>query len=282
MSQQSPQSPQFLTSSYLETALRNYLKSDDLKVKNFSVAPGNKHGEGFLSLLLRVSIEYESNSKISYIKVILKAPRESSENDLDPDDDKEILFFEEVAGKMKKIFKEIDENLKVIPEVILAEKSRGTVMMEDLKVLNYSTSDRLLGLNENQVKITVKKLAKFHAASLKILSENPKAFKDLNVGVIDRNATYVNYFYELGYKDMINEVSTWENFEELTVKMEKLGETFMEKNFVSFDVNERELNVLNHGDLWTTNLMFKYDGSEVVDVILVRNKSKVDNLLSYF
>jgi hypothetical protein len=125
-------------------------------------------------------------------------------------------------------------------------------------------------LDEKQVKISLEKLARFHAASLKILSENPKAFESFNEGVINRNAHFINYYHEQGFRDAVEEVSTWEGLEDIKRKLENLKGSFLEKSFECFDVVEKDLNVLNHGDLWITNLMFRYEREELKDAVLVR------------
>lgn len=268
-----------MSHDYLQKVLKNFLKVETLRIIEVKVSPCNSLGEGFLSLLQRTVITYEVDLKTFSLSVILKsecsdefALKIIGEEGFDVQG-KEINFFDKIAGKMLEIFKNVDKNSKVIPDVIFVDRINNVLVMEDLRELNFTMADRLVGLDEKHVKISLQKIAKFHAASLKILSENPKAFEGFDIGVISRKVSTVNLGNELGFKAAAKEISTWNGFEEIAGKMENIN--LLENCFKCFDVNESELNVLNHGDIWTTNLMFKYgDGGELVDAILVSENLK--------
>lgn len=255
---------------YFEEILKNHLKSE-IKVKSVEISPCNNAGEGFLSLLLRAVIEYEKNSNISSISLILKSESSDEfalsiigENGFNVQDT-EVKFFNKIGGKMLKIF----GDSKVIPQVIFVDETHKILVLEDLRPLNFTMANRLVGLDENHVLLLIDKIAKFHAASLKILEENPAIFNEFNVGVISRKVDKVNLGNEGLFKAATQEIETWSGFEEIARKMGKL--TVTEGNNKCFDFNENEFNVLTHGDIWTTNAMFRYggEGEELVDAVLV-------------
>ena len=68
----------------------------------------------------------------------------------------------------------------------------------------------------------------------------------------------------------IEEVVTWEGFEYYARKLEQVRKNLIKNALRAFDCDDGDLHVLNHGDLWTNNLMFKYDEAEnPIDAVLL-------------
>lgn len=53
---------------------------------------------------------------------------------------------------------------------IFTEPHRNLVF-QDMKALGYVTADRVIGLDEQHFEVALKKVAKFHAASIQLLRE---------------------------------------------------------------------------------------------------------------
>lgn len=45
------------------------------------------------------------------------------------------------------------------------------MVFQDMKALGYATADRVIGLDEQHLEVALKKVAKFHAASIQLLRE---------------------------------------------------------------------------------------------------------------
>ncbi|XP_070501565.1 uncharacterized protein [Chironomus tepperi] len=257
------------TENYFKEIIQDHLNSA-ISVKNLQISPCNGTGEGFLSSLLRITIEYQdiSSKIIQKISVITKsectnefALEKVGKNGFDVQN-KEIEFFQKIAPQMLKIFG-IDSS-KIFPDIIKIDEINNILIFEDLRELNYKMADRINGMDENHAAMCLKKFAEFHAATLKIQEMNPNAFADYQTGMFSRNADGFNSAMVNLYQSAIDEISTWKGFGKYVQKMENIKGNILDNMNKCFDVNSDELNVLNHGDLWTTNLMFQYDkGSDV-------------------
>ncbi|KAG5673078.1 hypothetical protein PVAND_003153 [Polypedilum vanderplanki] len=235
--------------------------------RDLNIGPCNAHGDGFLSTLHRITIKFQIKS----INIVAKS---DSDNEfklekIGPNgydiQNKEIKFFSQIAPEMEKIF-----GNGIILNVIYVDKVNKILIFKDLKDENFQTTNRIIGLDEKHMKLSLSKLAKFHAASLKMLAKNPQIFDDFDMGMFSRkidgfNKPRLRLFTAAG-----DEVATWEGCEVYAKKMKNLRKYFIENATRCFDVKKNELNVLNHGDMWTTNVMFKYDkNGNVADAVIL-------------
>lgn len=269
--------PSWLCGSYFQEILAKNYKNSSIKVQKIKVEPCGAANDGFLSTLLRVRVDYCMNSTVASESFILKMPTSQElavekvgANGYDVQN-KEMSFFETVAPQMEKILKKIGEDKNVIPKVIAIDRTRDVIVLEDLSEMNFLMADRLTGLNEVQIDLALKKLAKFHAASLVIHRKHPKAFDSFDVGFFSRKVTAFHDGLLSLYELVVEEIETWPGFEKLATKMKIIRNSLIESASRCFDVADDDFCVLNHGDLWTNNLMYvDDDAGSVVDAILVR------------
>lgn len=120
------------------------------------------------------------------------------------------------------------------------------------------------------MKLLITKLAKFHAATAVIQTSDKEIFKSHNIPLIDENVKTFHDMFKNILQDTSDITSYFEGYERIGEKLLQLKDSFVKKGRRIYDVDENAFNVLNHGDLWANNVMYKYDeNDEAIDVLMV-------------
>lgn len=86
-------------------------------------------------------------------------------------------------------------------------------------------------------------------------------------GAMSRASDVFYIFYYLQFDAMIDEISTWPDFNQYTEKLRRLRPNLIERGCQMFDPNPNHFNSLNHGDFWVNNIMIKYKTDGKVDEV---------------
>lgn len=276
--------PAWIDFEYFEGILSRIHKNSSIKVLDVRVEPCSA-GDGFLSTMLRTHVEYALGSELKIKPFVLKfmTDNEFVNNRIGVNGfdihNREMLFFEVIASQIEKCLKTIGEHENIIPEVLAVDRQHEAIVFADLKVKEFEMADRMSGLDVIHIRLALKKLAKFHAASLIIHQKYPKAFESFDTGIFSRRIDSFNVSFVSMYELLVEEVETWAGYENYAIKMKRLESSLIEAALRCFDNDPGDLCVLNHGDMWTNNLMFKYGiNREVADAVLVKLCRSCSNL----
>ncbi|KAH8363318.1 hypothetical protein KR084_008215 [Drosophila pseudotakahashii] len=237
-------------------------------------------GENYLTIVLRIQIEMQlkvsddSTEDISYILKIPLVP-EDQENDFHDMFEAETDMYNYLIPELEDLYA---KNTSISPKFKpLHLKFPGTeiksdyILLEDLRKKGYRNADRSKGLEQFEVEAALKKLAQWHAASAKRVVE----LGDYEQGIRES-------YFTAEHQKMLDEfnINFCMPFLECMQKYNlDPGQLVLISDYTSkltdlnieFGKNDpMELSVLNHGDFWCNNFMFKYkDSSEVEDVCFV-------------
>lgn len=273
--------PDYISKDLFEKSLRNGFKDSSIVINDYEISMGSSAGDNYCSDIYRAKISYtksgESNNTIS---LIIKAmpfveSRSPAMNDLEVFD-KEVRMYTDTLPKISDI---LDGEYVCARFFYAVKEPVQLVVFEDLKVLGFQMADRQAGIDEAHCELVLSKLGRFHAASI-VLSEREKHHMDqFYFGLFKPNGKVADLkkaVFEKGLLSCIEQVKTWPGYDTIAEKMDILSENFIQKITKHCNNSPATIKVLNHGDLWVNNFLFKYEEGKPVDVVFV------DYQLSYF
>uniref|UniRef100_A0A1I8QAQ4 CHK kinase-like domain-containing protein n=1 Tax=Stomoxys calcitrans TaxID=35570 RepID=A0A1I8QAQ4_STOCA len=267
--EESTEKPEWLTSELFHELLKKDFP-DFEKVNKFVVKSAVPAGENFMTLLLRISIEVEMvNGKTTSTSYILKLkPIAEGMRSLITDwqvFDKEKTVYLKYIPTFEDFYKKAGQNVKFGPqplELTQADASEDNIMLEDLSLKGFSNGKRQLGLDMLHAKAVLKKLAQFHAASAHYVRELEEFPSIYDQNLVCTKDLFEEYRQKIG-RMLREHLPLYGDVEHLKEKLEKYVQKQLDPYQLKSSRNPNEFNVLNHGDLWVNNIMFKHneDGS---------------------
>ena len=172
----------------------------------------------------------------------------------------EAAMYSEVIPEFEKIYRDVGLEVKFGPKSYTLDTEENYILLEDLKPKGFINVNRLEGLDMEHTHAVLKKLAQWHAVSAVRV-----ATKGLYPPIIS-----LSYFKEECLpmmKGMFQTVANTQleclkNFSGSELYYEKMLEQKdcqVDRLFKASKVDPNDFNVLNHGDCWSNNVMFKHD-----------------------
>lgn len=289
--------PSWVSQEYFEDIAASEFKNFS-KITKFTVESGAPPGENYASIMLRILIEVELNdgSKEDFSLMMKTTHSKETETGRLIAEmgifEKETEVYTKYIPAFEKMYLEKGKKITFGPKSYKLSKDPGveTVVLEDLRPKKFKNANRLEGLDLDHTKSVLKKLAEYHAVSA-VYRETVGAYpKIFNIAMLDpaKKETYIPLYS--GMMDVIKKafeehVKNGKYFADkivshflkfviniILIKFNQfigIGD-MLDRSFKVCEINEDEFNVLNHGDSWCNNFMFKYnDQGEREETILV-------------
>ncbi|XP_055605523.1 uncharacterized protein LOC129753702 [Uranotaenia lowii] len=194
---------------------------------------------------------------------------------------REISIYRDILPKVHGLLQSIGYSTLISPRCTFTTDDPKTMLVfEDLRQAGYQMVDRRKGLDLEQTRLVLSKLAKLHACSAVIYREDPTTMAAMMEGPISTNPNRQDFlvFYKMCARMIVRLVESWKDpqFDEILLKLRNLPARAIEKGCQVYTRDESSFNVLTHDDVWTSNLMFKYRDGSLDDVLLF------DYQLAYF
>jgi hypothetical protein len=249
--------PTSLNKELFEKALENKFKHS-VNIISLEISAGSKKGDNYTSDIYRVKISYESQGRQNDAFLIVKYI-------IDREEVRKVLLENLIIKKEKEMYE------KVLPRInqVLGEKCSAdcyyivddppAFILEDLKAVGFDVADRQKGLDLEHCKVLLKKLGKFHAASIILNEKEPGIFKIFNEGIFRESANddYVMEMFESAVERVTEIARKWNEFGDIVKKLENIRKNLKEKIYRCVK-QPSDFPVLVHGDVWTNNFMFQY------------------------
>lgn len=220
-----------------------------------------------LSETFRLLVDCHSDSGVYVKSFFVKSPCQQdsyTKNLVGPVTEKEYEMYKNILPAFGKIS---DLNLPVIRSYYLHED--GSIIMDDLAQMQYRWYNTSKPLDTNHVIHFLRALAQFHACSVKLDETSPE--------VLDKVRKYE--LLEIILEDESKSVLLGNRFLKLLTRVDpvfveqnknqllRAKENFFKMAISEGAYQEEGFNVLNHGDVWITNMMFRYDKDGEIDDI---------------
>ncbi|KAF5293379.1 hypothetical protein FQA39_LY02864 [Lamprigera yunnana] len=259
---------EILTNKFLEKHLKPYLENS-LGLLNVDIVNAFANGENYSSELLRVRVAYSSkDGRNQILSLIAKSAMklESMKSDA-----KELNFhdceFNIYCEMLPEIYK-AGFTRKIGPEVYYASSfPTPMILLEDLTPLHYKMQCRHEGLDLEHCLVALDKLAYFHAASVLLYEKNPKLMEKYNKGMYYNNKE-MEFLLTIFCKELVNLCETVPSLQKYYKKLNAIED--IEKKICMAGKPSKKFNVLNHGDFWCNNILFRYTpNGKVDDAVLI-------------
>lgn len=250
------------------------IKPEDFKLNLVLFSPATSKNENFVASVYRLKIKLNRKDRLESIDVIVKVLLSESEGlkslSLFP---RERVVYRNVLRAFEAIWVERgDKSVQFAPlSFNIKTKPYEVIVLDDLQSSGYKNLKRPNGMNFQEAKIVLSKLAKFHASSVlhsKLINELEeseslllsrkssivmKQSDPLVAGIVTMLKTFGEAL--VGYGDC------WQYL----AKIAKWDITKFVTAFVDVAEPMRSgFQVLNHGDLWMNNIMFNQDETDIM------------------
>lgn len=161
------------------------------------------------------------------------------------------------------------------PEVYYSStKPLPILLLEDLSASNYKILERRRGLDLSQCLLAVEKLARFHAASFILYEKDSSSLIKFNKSVFGRPGL-ISDLLSTSYNEVIKLCEKVPELNGYVEKMKSSQERILAGIGNVHNIHSK-FKVLNHGDFWINNMLFRYDqhGNEE-DVLFVRYRNRI-------
>ncbi|XP_065221617.1 uncharacterized protein LOC135846448 [Planococcus citri] len=221
-------------------------------VKNNIVALGNNH----TSELSRLIVEYQRKGRIFKKSFILKVPSTHPMYSLAVRFnmyEKEYPIYTEILEEMYKI-----DGEHLGPKLYYAD-DKYSLIMKDLAASGYKMVDRLKQLDYDQCYLVLKNLAKFHGLSVKLERSSKISPAVKKILWLDNPETEEDCaeFMRNACEQMAENLDRKLGLYDKLMQMGKEG--IYDRVRQEMHPNRFRFNVLNHGDCWLGNSLFKFD-----------------------
>ncbi|XP_014488120.1 PREDICTED: uncharacterized protein LOC106751660 isoform X2 [Dinoponera quadriceps] len=284
----------------LETLLRNAY-GPDFQINDMEWEPLTDPGENFGSVILAININAELNEKKRTLNVVVKLPPKSAYLlelfDSPLTFQKELAFYSTVAPEFLKLQNENGipwEELSVITPRFVAGRlglrdpqrfdEQAAIILENLKHQDYTTQDRIVGLDKVHMDFAIGHLAKLHAITICMKLKKPEFFQEKVLPALDYS---LNEGAKNGMLDMVTKAhNDYKEIPEAEPYLKRI-EKMIEHGYRTVVTPEEPWRTLVHNDFWVNNMLFKYDEAgkpvnmKIVDFQLTAYDYGVNDLIFF-
>lgn len=262
----------------IERILRIYEQNRTISIEEIDCTAGCLLGENYMSVVKRVQVSGTSDEEEDYCRslIVKRQIACTTRRQLFRCDE---AFSNEIAAYSHLVpaFQEFTVQTNLPYPICLyagMDDYGELVVMEDLRETGYKMVDRLKGLDYAHCKVVMQKLAILHAISLAMKCYMPEEFEEARKTVKEivytaEGAEFYTHMLDTSVGEALSSLrmtNTDGTLDAPIRKIEKLRNGRIYK-IMSEKVTKTDdkWSVMCHGDIWVTNVMFRYNANDMVD-----------------
>ncbi|XP_034131569.1 uncharacterized protein LOC117585914 [Drosophila guanche] len=261
--------PEWLNAQFITKVLIEHEQASELKVTDMRFSPASAKGDHYASIMFRAKVEYTTRKGASTKSLIIKTMPEQEGHKKEMLNESPIFktetgMYSTVLPEFERILREAGDYDKLYVDCIYHSlKPRQVMIFEDLVEMGYLViRDREVSLEE--VRSVYSKLAKFHAASMKLQQEQPAILKGYTNGTFDKRKSLEQGFIRTGmtfFVELLEKEPELRKYKEYfeNIKGDLVQQLMEEWAQRRQNPQPDPYNVLCHGDFHLRNMMFKHN-----------------------
>ncbi|XP_018316629.1 uncharacterized protein [Mycetomoellerius zeteki] len=270
ISEMALETPTWLNLCFAEKILRKSEGDNSIEVTDIFSKPATDKGDNYASDMIRITVEFShdqggrriSEKKSIIIKVLPMV--DGIRQELIAQSglfQTEISMMSDTLDKMNKM---LDPKHRLSGKSLYVQNENPTLLaIEDLAPLGFRMACRLSGLDLTHCILALRGIARFHAASVAVCEKEPKQQDIYGRGMFSSlQPSELKSFFSMSVKALADEVATWPEMKKYADKIDKLVDHIYEIGTDATRRSDDEFNVINHGDVWVNNMLFKYDNDD--------------------
>lgn len=265
----------WLDNAFFEKVLRLALGDKSITVEDFFISLHTDASEQYASTIYRATLSYCIKGKVESLAVVIKlisskvnqlADASSFENELN--------LYKNFISPMQELLSQAGcTNALLAPKLLYASTEPQPVMILEDAIHNHYELHKSAMSFEN-AGIVAEKLAKFHAASYRLLKDATNKIPSVGSnGLFKANPSHALKFMEENFNIFTEEIAKWEGFEKYAEKFINLAPKFLQRGTEIYnpEIDKCSVKVLNHGDFHYNNMLVRFDSeqSSVLDVMFI-------------
>ncbi|XP_073983331.1 uncharacterized protein [Rhodnius prolixus] len=255
-----------MNKEWLETVVKRHDRELSIaRVVSVQCEPAVPKGENYSSLILRarVKVILGSGRETKRAFIIKKLMGTEGQNKIIEDFSVfkvETKLFSEVLPLMERLMDEYNDGNERLWSDLIGYNPYDTIIFEDLTAQNFRVANRKECLDLRHGLLVIKNLARFHAMSRVLLQKGLLRNDDLKPMYLASETTVSRRLVEGGLKQVSQVMaSSWPpEWKETADRIANDVDGACARLIELAKVNDDTFMVLNHGDCWICNIMFKY------------------------
>ncbi|XP_022222766.2 uncharacterized protein LOC111074331 [Drosophila obscura] len=246
------------------------------RILQFTPVAAIPPGSNFTSILVRVYLHLELNDgSLKSQSYVVKSTLEFDKGGRLVEEfryfQKEQQMYSTYLPAFEQLYREAGHAIQLVPKCLEIGEMDGYLyfIFEDLSSQQFVTVDRSKGLDMQHMSLSLRKLAKLHAASVVYENRHGSYPIDFEHGFAHKdNTEHSKRGFEAKVKEYTAAMQTW-GIEERYLKNFPTAEQYIEMCLDSLRTDGNDFNVLTHGDFWSSNILFKYNSNNDLDSALL-------------